>query len=63
MAAAAGDLDGMDPDGEMTMEEVIHALTDQLVLPLLPCRNPSKEPPLIPQQEAVAKQVLFWGFL
>ncbi|XP_039122542.1 uncharacterized protein LOC120259072 isoform X2 [Dioscorea cayenensis subsp. rotundata] len=57
MAAAAGDLDGMDPDGEMTMEEVIHALTDQLVLPLLPCRNPSKEPPLIPQQEAVAKQL------
>ncbi|KAH7685037.1 Double-stranded RNA-binding domain-containing protein [Dioscorea alata] len=57
MAAAASDLDGMDPAEEMTMEEVIHALTDQLVLPLLPCRNPSKEPPLIPQQEAVAKQL------
>ncbi|KAM0946553.1 hypothetical protein DsansV1_C09g0096171 [Dioscorea sansibarensis] len=57
MAAAAGDLDGMESVGEMTMEDVVHALTDQLVLPLLPCRNHSKEPPPIPQQEAVAKQM------
>ncbi|KAJ0972330.1 hypothetical protein J5N97_020289 [Dioscorea zingiberensis] len=57
MAAAAGAPDGTESAAVVPTEDAVQALIDHLVLPLLPRRDSSKEPPPIHQQEAVAKQV------